>query len=81
MDVGKERFLHSCRQTLLADGLTNAKPSLTHCEQTAQDKDGQTAKQCAERRVAYFRALGWPHWARQEESRIRDAFPPSYPLF
>lgn len=47
----------------------------------SDDKDGKVALECAKLRATYYEKLSWPHWARQETSRIKNAFPPAYPLF
>ena len=48
---------------------------------SGDEKDGKVALECAKLRARYYERLGWPQWARHETSRIKDAFPPAYPLF
>lgn len=50
-------------------------------EKLANPEDKPAPKEVLEFRVQLFEKLGWKHWARQEQSRIKDLFPPAYPLF
>lgn len=43
--------------------------------------DKPAAKEVLQLRAELFERLGWAHWARQEQSRIKDHFPGAYPLF
>jgi hypothetical protein len=50
-------------------------------EKLASPEDKPPAKVVLEFRAELFEELAWHHWARQEKSRIKDFFPPAYPLF
>lgn len=46
-------------------------------EKAANPEDKPAAREVLEQRKALFERLGWAHWARAEEARIRRAFPPA----
>ena len=50
-------------------------------EKAAAPEDKPPAREVLQLRVELYDRLGWAHWARQERSRIKDAFPAAYPLF
>jgi hypothetical protein len=50
-------------------------------EKLAAPEDKPPAREVLQLRAELFGRLGWAHWARQEASRINDAFPAAYPLF
>ncbi|KAK9809052.1 hypothetical protein WJX72_008467 [[Myrmecia] bisecta] len=48
----------------------------------ASDPDDKPAtKEVLQLRAELFQQLGWPHWQQYEETRIKDYFPPAFPLF
>lgn len=46
-----------------------------------EDKAGAGSREVLDYRAALLEKLGWSHWHRHETSRLKDLFPPSYPLF
>jgi hypothetical protein len=50
-------------------------------EKSASPEDKPAAKEVLLFRKELFQKLGWQHWAVQEESKIKDCFPPAFPLF
>ena len=50
-------------------------------DKVAAPEDKPPTKEVLQLRADLFERLGWAHWARQEASRIKDAFPAAYPLF
>ena len=50
-------------------------------DKVAAPEDKPPAKEVLQLRKELFERMGWAHWARQEASRIKEAFPAAYPLF
>lgn len=50
-------------------------------EKSANPEDKPPTKEVLNFRKELFQKLGWQHWALAEESRIKDYFPPAFPLF
>ena len=74
----KHGLLHSRREAR-AGRLAGALKALDKA--CSDDTNGKDALECAKLRAELYEKLGWAHWARQETSRIKTDFPPSYPLF
>lgn len=76
----KYALLHARREAR-AGRLAGALKALDKATSAGDDGSSKDALECGKLRAVLFERLGWAHWARQETSRIKDAFPPSYPLF
>lgn len=50
-------------------------------DKLASPEDKPATKEVLELRANLLSRLGWHHWQRYEGSRIKDMFPPAYPLF
>ena len=75
----KHALLHARREAR-AGRLAGALKALDKAA-NGDDKNGKDALECARLRARLYERLGWAHWARQETSRNKSAFPPAYPLF
>jgi tripeptidyl-peptidase II len=50
-------------------------------DKLAAPEDKPASREVLEYRAELLKELGWDHWYRNELSRIKDLFPPAYPLF
>lgn len=50
-------------------------------DKLAAPEDKAGSREVLDYRAGLLQQLGWAHWHRHETSRLKDLFPPSYPLF
>eukprot|EP00884_Botryococcus_braunii_P019412 jgi/Botrbrau1/6154/Bobra.331_2s0044.1 len=64
-----------------ADGGWVAAGGIRALDKLAAPEDKPGSKEVLQYRAELLKQLGWAHWHRHETSRLKDLFPPAYPLF
>ncbi|CAK0779170.1 hypothetical protein CVIRNUC_004710 [Coccomyxa viridis] len=55
--------------------------ALKALEKLTTPEEGAPSMEVLQLRAELFKKLGWHHWEKQEQDKIRTHFPPAFPLF
>lgn len=66
-------YVRACRSILLH--------TCRALEKLTTPEEGAPSMEVLQLRAELFKKLGWHHWEKQEQDKIRTHFPPAFPLF